>query len=331
VEADILKGAWVPPSAGTTGFEQYAVTWLADRSDLRPRTQELYAYLLRRHVLPTLGIATLGGLTGGRIRAWHGQLVSDHPAIAPKAYRLLHTILSTAVEDRRIVVNPCQIKRASTEQPSERRVASIAEVESLAEAVPARYRTMVLLAAWCSMRFGELAALTRQRIDLVHGMIVVQETVTETNDGRRQIGRPKTDASRRTVVIPPHILPAVTAHLAAYVGPAPDALLFPAPEGEGYLRRSNFTRRVWKPALSATALSIRFHDLRHAGLTWAAATGATVAELMHRAGHASPRAALIYQHATEDRDRAIAAALSELRKPAEVVPITKGRSRPAPR
>jgi hypothetical protein len=54
------------------------------------------------------------------------------------------------------------------------------------------------------------------------------------------------------------------------------------------------------------------HDLRHSGLTWAAATGASVAELMRRGGHASPAAALRYQHATEDRDRALADALAEL-------------------
>ena len=52
------------------------------------------------------------------------------------------------------------------------------------------------------------------------------------------------------------------------------------------------------------------HDLRHSGNTWAAATGASTAELMGRLGHASPVAALRYQHATADRDRAIADALS---------------------
>jgi hypothetical protein len=53
----------------------------------------------------------------------------------------------------------------------------------------------------------------------------------------------------------------------------------------------------------------RFHDLRHTGNTLAAATGASTKELMARMGHASPRAALIYQHATRERDEAIAVAL----------------------
>jgi integrase len=56
---------------------------------------------------------------------------------------------------------------------------------------------------------------------------------------------------------------------------------------------------------------LRFHDLRHTGNTLAAATGASTKELMTRMGHASPRAALIYQHASEERDKAIAEALSD--------------------
>jgi hypothetical protein len=42
------------------------------------------------------------------------------------------------------------------------------------------------------------------------------------------------------------------------------------------------------------------------------ATGASTKELTSRMGHASPRAALIYQHASRERDIAIAAALSDV-------------------
>jgi hypothetical protein len=59
-------------------------------------------------------------------------------------------------------------------------------------------------------------------------------------------------------------------------------------------------------------LDLHLHDLRHTGSTWSAQSGATLKELMARIGHASPRAAMIYQHATRDRDQAIAAALDAL-------------------
>jgi integrase len=52
-----------------------------------------------------------------------------------------------------------------------------------------------------------------------------------------------------------------------------------------------------------------FHDLRHTGNTLAASAGASTREFMHRMGHATLRAALIYQHATSERDREIARAM----------------------
>jgi integrase len=82
-------------------------------------------------------------------------------------------------------------------------------------------------------------------------------------------------------------------------------------------------RTAWDNARNkAGRTDLRLHDLRHSGLTWSAATGATVAELMHRAGHASPAAALRYpQHATEDRDRALANALAALVPKGDVLQI----------
>ncbi len=82
---------------------------------------------------------------------------------------------------------------------------------------------------------------------------------------------------------------------------------------------------AWRRARIAVGVEhLRLHDLRHTGNTLAAATGASTKELMARMGHASPHAALIYQHATADRDRAIADALSDLAsKGAAVVPIDR--------
>lgn len=66
-------------------------------------------------------------------------------------------------------------------------------------------------------------------------------------------------------------------------------------------------KREWTRVRRALDLEgVRLHDLRHLAGTMAAATGASTKELMHRLGHASPRAALPYQHATAERDEAIA-------------------------
>ena len=101
--------------------------------------------------------------------------------------------------------------------------------------------------------------------------------------------------------------------------------MFVGPKG-GRLRRSNFNI-IWTKARDAAGLpGLHRHDLRHTGNTMAAATGASLRELMERRGHSSPRAALIYQHATRDRDEAIAAAMGEVFTTAKRKRATKGRS-----
>ena len=74
------------------------------------------------------------------------------------------------------------------------------------------------------------------------------------------------------------------------------ALVFTSPDSQP-LRHSNFYRRVWMPALTATGLvGTHFHDLRHTGNQFTADAGANPRELMARMGHDSARAALIYLH-----------------------------------
>jgi integrase len=176
---------------------------------------------------------------------------------------------------------------------------------------------MVLLAYWCSLRIGELRGLRRRDIDLLHGWVDVREQVVDIG-GRFVTGPPKTDAGRRRVAVPPHIRDEVARHLAEFVRADADAFVFTGHLGEGPVASATW-RRSWNRARNATGLShLHFHDLRHAGNTLASATGASTRELMARMGHASPRAALIYQHATSDRDQAIASAVSNLAAEAEL-------------
>jgi integrase len=323
VAATRAEKAGAHPGAGSVPFAQYAGQWLDERVSLRPRTAELYDYLLRHHLLSWFGTVQLKEITPARVRAWHARL-HEKPTIGPstvaKAYRLLRAILATAVEDELIPRNPCMLKGASVERPAERPVASLTDLAALANAVAPRYRAMILLATWGGLRFGELAGLTRADLDLAARTVRVSRQLQELGDGHLVIGPPKTDAGRRTVAIPPHVVADIKAHLAQWVGTDAAALVFPSPDGSG-LRRSNFNRRVWQPACRAAGLSgLRFHDLRHTGNTLAASTGASTKELMSRMGHASPRAALMYQHATPERDRVLADALSRLGEPTDGAP-----------
>jgi integrase len=199
------------------------------------------------------------------------------------------------------------------------RFATVEQVARLAVAVGPRYPALVLVAALTGLRWGELAGLRRRRIDLTHRRISVAEQLIEI-DGHFQHALTKTGAGARTVTLPRMAAEALAEHLDAWSEPGPDGLVFTAPQG-GPMRHSNFTRRVWYPATTAAGVKgLRFHDLRHTAATLALRAGANTRELMERLGHASPAAALRYQHVMAGRDAAIASALDDLTAP-------KGRRR----
>ena len=310
----IGEGTWRDPALAKVRLIEYSTWWLENRPELRPRTRELYSGLLRLHIEPYLGECRFGSLTTAEVRAWHAQLLrqgkSGRVTVA-KSYRLLRCILNDAVEDGLLMRNPCTIRGAGVEKSPERPIATIAQVYQLADAIEERYRLMVLVGTFCGLRLGELLALRRDRIDVLHRRVIVREQGQELANGTRLYGPPKSAAGVRTVALPPHLVPEVEEHLLRWVGPEPSDLLFSGPKATE-LYRATFNV-AWDRARRAAGMDgFHFHDLRHTGNTLAAGTGASTKELMARMGHASARAALIYQHASTDRDVLIAERLSEM-------------------
>jgi integrase len=319
IETGIRRGGWIDPADSKELFVSYANRWLLQRHDLRPRTSEDYETLLRVHLVPAFGDTQLGRMSPRAVREWYTTLSGQVPGRAHKAYRLLRAILNTAVADERLVRNPCQVKGAGQDRSAERMIPTVAEVETLVQAMPDRLGLLVLLAAWCGFRRGELLALRRCDVDLMHGSIRIERTVHQLRDGSLVLGPPKTDAGRRTVHYPLTLADAVTSHLSAFVASEPESLLFTGEKG-GPLR-PHVLQAAWECARRSAGVTYRLHDLRHLGATLAAGTGATTKEIMRRLGHQSAAAALVYQHASENRDEAIAAALSELALKAPVFPM----------
>jgi integrase len=373
VEAQIFNGDWTDPERGKVKLGDYAAKWIEQRPNLRPRTVELYAWLLKKHIAPHLGAVQLGKLSTSMIREWRTTLLDSgvSATMAAKAYRLLRAILMTAVDEDKILTrNPCKVRGAGTEQEAERPTLTVAQVFELAERVGVRpvgnvrkldtgeyrlryrakggtmrrfpqsfatrqkaeralwqlaedghadtvrddrLRAFILLAAFASLRWGEITALRRCDLDLTNHTVRVRAAYVERTNGQMILGPPKSRAGRRMVSIPAAIVPHLVAHLDKYVRADDDALIFPGIKG-GPMRRSGFNKITrWKHVVAALGVpNLHFHDLRHTGNTLAADMGISTKNLMARMGHDNERAALRYQHMSAKADRVIADGLDAL-------------------
>ena len=300
-------------AAAAVTLTGYSDTWLRQR-ELKPRTTALYRDLLDRRILPTLGGHRVDKLTPAIVRDWYSRLPAGKPRQRAHAYAVLRTICTTAVDDELLPVNPCRIRGAgqAPKRATQTEPATPAELAVIADAMPERLRLMVLLAAWCALRYGEIAALRRCDLDMRNGVVRVRHAVTWIG-GTAMLGTPKSDAGTRDVAIPPHMLPAVREHLRSMPMTGRDALLFPTTNDP---RKPMPGARMFVPFNRARADAgrpdLRFHDLRHTGAVFATASGASLAEVMARLGHSTPAAAMRYQHAARGRDKQIAAALSSM-------------------
>jgi integrase len=335
----ISRGEWRSPDerraarlAAPLTFGEYAESWLLNRKvkgqHLADRTREHYRSLLDVYILPTFQDVALEAITPESVDRWYELAAVGKDTTRAHAYSLLRTILGTAV-DRRLITqaNPARVRGGgSTVRARKIKPATLDELETISATVPERHRLMILLGAWCALRFGELAELRRNDIDVKAGVIHVRRGVVRTKDGYK-VKRPKSDAGVRDVAIPPHLLPAVREHLLQHAAPGREGLLFPGVGGQ-HLSPSAFYGRAstvdkdgeinrqgygyYEARRVAGRPDLNFHALRHTGATLAAQTGATLAELMNRLGHSTPAAALRYQHAAADRDQEIARRLSEI-------------------
>lgn len=334
VEGEELAGLTIDPRGGETEFGSYAVQWLSTRlsrgKKLSPTTIQGYRDLLRRLITPTFGGAKLRKITPERVRAWNAKVVeSKGPDQAAKAYRLLHAILNTAVDDELIARNPCRIAGANVSHTPERPMPETSIVLALAEAMPPRLRAFVLVGAFATLRTGELMGLERRDVDPLRSVVLVRREAVQVPHLRDEHGAiierrsrfvksPKSDAGTRSVAVPRYVMERLEEHLARYVGADPTSVVFVKENGQP-ITRSDLSV-AWRRACAATGVvafskkhpeGLRLHDLRHHAGTMAARAGATTKELMARMGHSTPRAALIYQHASDERDHALAAKLDE--------------------
>lgn len=315
VETDQQRGQWVDPRGSSVLLRDYSAAWLQQRTvrgrPLAPRTVDTYRHSLDAWILPSLGQLPLDRITPAHIRRWHAEVSRQTgPTAVRQAYAVLRAILNTAVADEALHRNPCRIVGAGQAHTPERPLLGLDEVTALIAAMPTDLQTLTTLAFWAHTRLGEVLALRHGDVYLDKRQLRVERQVVEVDQEGPRITEPKA-GSRRTVTLPEPAVVALERHIQTQPASLPSAPLFTRPDGSEL--RAHHVHAAWQRARVAAGVpDAHFHDLRHAGLTLSAQAGATLAEVMRRAGHSSAAAALRYQHAADQRDAEIASRLTRL-------------------
>lgn len=254
-ESSMNQGAYVDPHAGKARFGAFAERWAASR-DVDARSAERVRSVMRTHLLPRWGQWPLAKIEHLAVQAWVtdlGRQVS--PATVRKAFGVFSQVMTAAVRSRLIPVTPCvgvRIKGSSVTVLN-----TISREEFLAKllpAVPAEHRALVAVAGGTGLRWGELAGLPWASVDLLAARLRVTQVAVETAEAVWIKPSPKTRAGVRTVPLPRFALDELSRLRAGLEEePGPHDLVFDTRNGT-LLRRSNFRRQVWRPALVRAGL-----------------------------------------------------------------------------
>ena len=227
------------------------------------------------------------------------------PRTVRKAAGLLAQSLDIAVRSRLLEHNPTRGLSLPQVAHNEPRFLDPTEVERLADAIAAPYRTLVLVGAYAGLRNGELAALRATRVHATTATIDVAETRTISRDDTPTFGPPKSRAGRRTVPVPNFVMHELVTDMSTR-GLEPDDLIWTSQNGNP-LGDANFRRRVWKPATEAAGLAgLRIHDLRHTCVAMWSRSLASPRAAAEWAGHSNPALILgVYGGVFDDESDAV--------------------------
>ncbi|GAA3862683.1 tyrosine-type recombinase/integrase [Saccharothrix violaceirubra] len=305
IESDQRRGRFVDPRLAQTSVGEWVTQWV-DAHDVSGVTEATYDSHLRNHILPRFAATELGELSRMTIKAWAKTLrrsLSDRSVA--DVVGLLSMILGEAVDEGLIGSNPCRKLRLNAGDQPERPHADADEVTAIAGRMtsPAN-AALVVTAAYTGMRWGELAGLQWDRVDLDKQEIRIDAKDGALHElrGRLELGPPKTPASVRTVHLPTFLTELLAEHRCDT--PA-RKFVFTGIDG-GLHRRSNFRRRFWLPALHGdTTLGwtpikphMHFHDLRHTHKTWLIEDHVPEVLQHKRIGHKFRGVMGVYSHVT---------------------------------
>ncbi|MEJ1092904.1 tyrosine-type recombinase/integrase [Microbacterium istanbulense] len=313
-EVDIAQGRYLDPSLARVTVADWLDTWIKARGDLRATTRSRVENIIEKHIVPELGSIPIGNLTRLRVQEWASALPGA-PATVRKIVNVLSGALRFAVEDGRLPSNAAQRLKLPKPTKTRKRYLSHNEVAALAQAIDAAkegrqhgYGLVVLVLAYCGLRWGELSGLRVGDLDLdaKNPRLTVAQTVV-ADKGYQRIEPPK-DYEHRSIPIPAFLVGLLRAQI---TGLPTDAPVFYGIRTGTWLRNHVYRVGWFDPAATAVGLDgLTPHELRHTAASLAVSAGANVKAVQRMLGHASAAVTLdVYADMFDDDLDSVATAL----------------------
>jgi len=303
------EGRLIPDERAT--FAVFVDMWLtAARPSLSPGTWQRYEQYARLHSVPMLGRRPLAKIGPADLQ----QLYADRlaagcsPTSVRHLHRFLHRVFDQALRWGAASRNPVTLVDPPRVARHEFRTLSPEEARALLSALHGdRLQALYVLALTTGMRQGELLALRWSDLDLPGKHLAIRGSLHRDPGGGWTIREPKTERSRRQVLLPPLAIKALERNRLRQheerlqTGPAweENDLVFPNQLGRP-LSSQNLTQRHFHPLLQRLSLpKIRFHDLRHTAATLLLAEGIHPKIVSEMLGHTQVGITLdLYSHVT---------------------------------
>jgi integrase len=292
LEDEIARGRWADPRSGRLTYTEWSERFMASRT-VEKSTLRGDETMMRTHILPFFGHQAVASIRPTTVKAWLAKMARDGvgPAAQVRAYALFRTSMNAAVADEIIVASPAAKVPAPKTTRKQVQWFSPDQVDTICSHLGSRDTGMVLVMAWCGLRWGEAAGLRVQDVDWLARRVSVVQVVTQ--EGKIK-AYPKNSTSRRDIPAPPMVLEALSP-LAA--GKDRGDLLFTTASSGRPLSGSNWRKEMWYPAVKkAKVPSYPPHALRHTAASWLVQAGVSLVEVQRLLGHSTPTMTNRYAH-----------------------------------
>lgn len=341
-EREINRGTWQPPKreaardlARSITFAQYATAYVENRRQrgklggdpIDDSTKTKYRQYLADYLLPQLGNLPMNAISEATL--W--RFVQSFPIGADgkgKSIRwhvvtLLRGIFKEAstrkldeTGEPLLKTNPAEGVEVERSDPKEPYVdISMAELETLAGAMPRRHAPMIYLIGVMGMRPEEVYALQRGDLEFSDDgrecRIHIRRARKEgkNGDGSKHVGimeydptgKTKTRKSRRVLDVPPFLVPILRDHLNGFVLDRPESWVFTGERTRDIVQPQSIRNAWYEARKSVPRLEekkVRLYDLRHRALTMMAGYTNNLKVVMAAGGHTQVSTAMHYQHST---------------------------------